>query len=125
MEIEVGKLPEDREKTWREIILPNEQRRGEDLYRAGITRAAEAIMKSLTGGKCGTCGAEFERVEVDNLFAKFYYYRPSCNCYPVCQWCGTTFVEETDQGLTVKICPNCRMDPKGSPMYYQKKVPEK
>ena len=115
MEFDANHLPKDRTEVWRETIAPNEIKRGEELYNSGATRAAHAIRKAFDGGKCSTCGREWERVDVDNIFAKYFYYRPVCKCYQTCPWCGTVFTEQQDQGVPVHICPNCEMDPRRGP----------
>ncbi|HSA75851.1 MAG TPA: hypothetical protein VLE21_06660, partial [Candidatus Nitrosocosmicus sp.] len=34
----------------------------------------------IYGGNCRGCGMGWVKVHVDNIFAKFDYFEPSCNC---------------------------------------------
>jgi len=36
--------------------------------------------KDMNGGKCGMCGQEWNRVEVNTRLANYFHFRPSCEC---------------------------------------------
>ena len=74
-------------------VVENEQERGRALYSAGLTKAAEQIMLSLSGGDCTECGKPWEKVETKNNFAAFTYYRPTCTgCFPICSTVHTSWI---------------------------------
>ena len=106
-------------RTEYKTIIKKEQARAEALYSAGMQNIAEQIMLSLRGGECIECKVPWVQVAVDNMFAKFEYYRPACKCYPLCStghtiWidngvpghhnsgCGVRLTEEWYAGMTAE-----------------------
>jgi hypothetical protein len=61
------------------------------------------------GGKC-FCGREWRKVEVKNKYADFFYFEPTCRCFPRCVFCGRSLHREwVVSGGQVKECTSCGM----------------
>jgi hypothetical protein len=101
---------EDRDKTFYEIIVPGELLKAQAAFEAGNEARSRVIQLRLDGGACIHCGVEWKPVVVDNLFAAYTYYEPSCTCYLRCWHCGYRVVDEVE-GVEERIefCPNCRV----------------
>tara|TARA_B100001123_G_C15342930_1_gene1035763 strand:+ start:1003 stop:1428 length:426 start_codon:yes stop_codon:yes gene_type:complete len=64
---------------------------------------AKLMELSADGGDCPKCGAEWELVQVDNKYARFHYFDPSCSCYPRCPRCDASLAAEFEQyGFAMK-----------------------
>ena len=81
-----------------------------EMHNLGHTTVAEMISVQIDGGKCYKCHAEFEKVKVNNIFAEFEYYRPTCSCFPTCWHCGKLIIEEKIKLDNLKYCPNCHVN---------------
>ena len=46
------------------------------------------------GGECPECGKLWKKIEVKNHYADFYYFDPTCKCFPRCGRCGTSLHRE-------------------------------
>ena len=101
--------PEDRAAHYK-VVAEGNIARSKELFEVGKTTQSDAILISIDGGKCYKCGEEYEAVEVDNIFAKFTYYRPRCSCYPICWHCGRLLVEEKIERDNLKYCSNCHVN---------------
>lgn len=81
-------------------IVIRENERAEMSYNSGLKELAVVIAMAIDGGDCLLCKKPWGRFDVDNIFAKFFYYQPACNCYQVCTpgppWygCGRRMYEE-------------------------------
>jgi hypothetical protein len=73
----------------------------------GVTQIIVALELERKGGPCPVCGRGYIAVEVDNRFARFTYYKPSCRCFRVCGRCGRIMVSERLLGLS--YCTACGM----------------
>jgi len=40
------------------------------------------------GGLCPVCKKPWQKIIVKERFGEFYYFNPTCRCYPVCKNCG-------------------------------------
>jgi len=60
------------------------------------------------GGKCPECKKPWNKVEVNNVYADFFYYDPDCNCFPRCPECGTSQHREWAVANAVYECSTCR-----------------
>ena len=59
------------------------------------------------GGFCLICGKDWQRIEVKNILADFFYYDPECKCYPRCPECKTSLHREAAVMGTVRKCSTC------------------
>ena len=96
----------DRTKKYNIVATANIER-ARELHEMGHTSIADSITAQIDGGKCIRCGVRYREVAVDNVFAKYTYYMPDCDCFPVCWHCGKVLIEEKLNRENVKYCPNC------------------
>lgn len=68
-----------------EVVVAHEIDRAEALHNAGLEGVSRDVITSLDGGECRYCGKTWEKVDVNNMYAKYTYYRPGCSCYPKCR----------------------------------------
>jgi hypothetical protein len=60
-------------------------------YRASIsaargnTQVILALELERQGGLCPKCDTPWSKIEVDNVFGKFSYFQPNCNCFRRCE----------------------------------------
>ena len=61
----------------------------------------------VQGGECPKCKKPWKRIDVKNVFVKFYYHKPTCRCFPICPWCESLlFIEMFGSGY--EKCRNCK-----------------
>ena len=99
----------DRSEKFR-IVAEGHLDRAREMHEIGHTTIADMILVQIDGGKCFKCGMSFKEVKVDNIFAKFSYYTPTCDCYPSCWHCGKLIIEEKIKLENIKYCPNCHVN---------------
>ena len=92
----------------------------------GQTELLLAVQLERIGGPCPICGKHFAKIEVDNQYGKFHYFKPDCWCFKRCErvpinkitkagatqnigyaeGCGRYLVAETFLGID--FCTSCR-----------------
>jgi len=91
-------------------LLDHQRIRWERVKEAGGGRLElDLIANETAGGKCPSCGAAWEKVEVENRYAEYEYYQPSCRCFGNCDKCGKSLhgVSFPNHPERAYRCPSC------------------
>lgn len=65
------------------------------------------IVLETTGGNCPECGKPWQKIVVDNNYAKFVYYDPTCNCWGRCPDCRVSWHREVTAGSPISQITKC------------------
>jgi hypothetical protein len=67
-------------------------------------RLADLMELAANGGDCPKCKTEWELVQVENRYADFHYFDPTCKCYPRCPRCDVSLFREFEQSGFGMVC---------------------